>query len=1332
MTAARLATTTAQYGIWVAQRVDDDATGYWTAECIDLEGPLQVPLLQRAIEHVLNQCPALHMRFEWDGQTLWQHPQPPVLQAALCDFTGEADPDDAARQWMLGRLETPCDVSTHPLCLSAVLRTGPERHTWYLQIHHVAMDGFGYSLLQQAVATHYNALRAGTEPPSLPRWALQPVIEAEHRYRDTGAQAADRQFWRGHLSQVPGGARLAAPQEAPSARPRRCALRFAPAEVAAVQAAARAAGADWATWLLAAIGLWLGRQSGQRDLCFGLPAMNRLGTPALGVPCMAMNIVPFTVHLRDDASMRTLAADAARELRTIKPHLYYRYGWIRGDLGLLQSGKFLFNQAVNLMPFDRRVPFAAVASRPRAVSGGPVKDLNLTLTVDQGEWQLLLEAHPDAYDAQQVASLADDLQRQLAALARQPADTPLSGWLKDLPPTSVCDGAVLDAVEGASPEPVLLRLQRVADAQPNHVAIENADERLTQPAPAPLTYAALLSRVRVLAAQLAQRGVTPQATVAVLLPRSSDAVVAALAVLWVGATYAPLDIDGPPERSAAWLAAMRPQLLLANADTAPVEVPVLRLDTPFEREAPPVPCHAPAIDHPAYLLSTSGSTGQPKGVRIGHGALAQFVVSTAPLFGIGPHDRVLQFAPLHFDASLEEIFATLCGGATLVLRDAAMLDSAQAFAAAVERLGITVLDLPTAYWHALTHALDAEAAHRLRDVRLAVIGGEAALPERVARWRALLPGPVLLNTYGPTETTIIVSSAVLSGPGGPTGRGAGAEGASAAQVPIGRPRPGVQLRVVDERLYALPAGRAGELVVCGPALALDYLDDPERTAQAFVTLPDSGTRAYRTGDRARWVDGVLYFEGRLDRELKIAGLRVDPLEIENLLLAEPAVQEAAVLPVGGDGGLLSLAAFVVGTDDVTALCRALQRRLPAAAVPDRWHTLTALPRTSSGKIDRRALAAQCAPSAGAAAGGGGGFGVGAREGLEAIVMQAWHEVLGPQALHAGSDFFALGGKSLQAIQLSSRLAHALQREVPVSLLFRHATVQAQARALAMPAAYRAPAAQEPFAPCLQIQPGAPVLFCLHPSEGLAWSYLRLAPHLPGIGLVGLQMVTTPAADAAAGATTDGATSGLAANAFDALVDQALERVREQQPHGPYHLLGWSLGGALAHALAARLAAAGEAVGLVALMDSYPAPAWRRHPAPRLVDTLRTLLTVNGEFDTAGHDEGALRARLLRAGSPFAELGEAGLADWAWGCWRQTQAFRASEPCRYDGPVVLYQALRNPPDRPRPDSWQGCVGQLDVVGIDVAHEGLSDPQPMARIGADLAARLAARGTVRGAP
>ncbi|WP_434657998.1 amino acid adenylation domain-containing protein [Chromobacterium violaceum] len=1293
----RLPVSYAQHGIWMGQQLAPDNPGYWTAEAIELKGPLDAGILRACAAETLAHCPALNMRFEFDGETLWQRPQSRSSQSQPLpwhDLSGEADPEAAAEAWMRRALAHPCNPAADPLYRSALLQLGPRHFLWYVQTHHIALDGFAYGLLAKVVAARYNAALRGQDAPPLPNWRLEPVLAEDQAYQASEQRGRDQAFWTARQQAFPAAATLAPPQ--PLANGVRKANRLlAQGQIDAWQRAAQACGVNWAAWTAAAVSAWLARHCGQRAITLGLPVMNRMGSAALGVPCMAMNIAPLSLRLDPASSLGELARQAADGLRGIRPHQSYRYEWLRGDLGRLDGRQRLFGPVLNLMPFDRHAPFDGLESRIRPISSGPVEDLSININLLNTEWRLSLEAHPDAYPAERLDALWRDLPQWLDALAEAEPDTPLARLLPELPPLSILAGPALERPA----IPVMERLAALAGSQPDAAALEGEGQSLS--------YRQLLERARALAGRLKAHGLEDGDRVAILLPRSVDAIVAILGTLWAGGCYVPLDPQGPAARLAMVLDDARPRLALTRRRWAELcgELPALCLDEAPADDAPRLERCAAGIDSPAYLLYTSGSTGKPNGVLVGHRALAHFVSSAGQFYRVRTGERILQFAPLHFDASIEEIFLALCHGGTLALRDDAMLESMPAFADAVARLRIDVLDLPTAFWHELAYALTPELAARLSRVRLAIIGGEAALPERARRWRELLPTATLLNSYGPTEASIIATGAALAGPD--------AVWDGNEDIPIGLPRPGVDAAIVDAGLRPVAQGEEGELCLLGDALAIGYLGRDELTARRFVTLDalPGAPRAYRTGDRAVWRGGQLRFLGRLDQELKISGLRIDPAEVENALLACPGVREAAVIGLPLAGGGYALAAFLAADaePDAGALRRQLAERLPAAAIPDRWQWLEQLPRNVNGKIDRKQLAAL-----------GDAPGQGASQAAEATplerqIMEVWSQVLGrmPEGTHA--NFFAMGGKSLQAIQAANRLAQRLQREIAVSALFSYNTVSALAQALNAPAAHRPPAASQggEFAPLLTIQPGAlPALFCLHPAEGLSWCYLGLARHLPDTAIYGLQATGI---------------QGEPPVSFDAMVADYVARVRAIQPQGPYRLLGWSLGGALVQAMAAALADAGEPVELVALMDSYPVSSWHGRPEPTLHDALVTVLSVNGEVDADADglplDNDAIYQRLLRPGSPLAPLGREALEKLGQASLHGMRLFRGSRTPVYRGDMLLFRAGRHPEDAPTPADWQPYLqGRLDCVELDCDHFGMSDPEPMRRIGEELSRRL----------
>ncbi|MDX3235053.1 amino acid adenylation domain-containing protein [Streptomyces sp. ME03-5709C] len=543
------------------------------------------------------------------------------------------------------------------------------------------------------------------------------------------------------------------------------------------------------------------------------------------------------------------------------------------------------------------------------------------------------------------------------------------------------------------------------------------------------SYSGLLTAAASLARALHANGVRPGDLVGLYLPRGRDAVTAMLAVLRAGAGYLPLDPAYPAARLAAMVEEAAPRAVLVPAGprdgftrSLPPGTPVVPVDAAAGCESPPDTAVAP--EDPAYVIFTSGSTGRPKGVVVPRRALTHFCRAAAERYRFSPADRVLQFASLSFDASVEEVFPPLASGATVVVRDDDMISRPDVFLDRCAGLGITVLDLPTAYWHELVGALERGEAVLPASVRTVIIGGEAVHPEAVLRWHARVGARVrLLNTYGPTETSVVATAADLTGwtGGGP--------------VPIGTPLRGVTVRVVAEDGTTAAPGEPGELRIGGAGVATGYLGRADLTGDRFREGPD-GQREYLSGDRVRRLpDGALEYLGRLDRQVKIRGFRVEPGEVESALRAVAGVRDAVVL-VDTGAGTPRLAAHLVtgdGAPGTDAIRRELTARLPHYLVPAVLTVHSAFPLTAQGKVDRAALAAAsvAAPVAVADAGDGS---------PEGVVAALWREVLGAGDIGPGDDFFALGGDSLSAIRMIGRLRHAHGADLTLSALYAAPTL----------------------------------------------------------------------------------------------------------------------------------------------------------------------------------------------------------------------------------------------------------------------------------------------------
>ncbi|WP_416966908.1 amino acid adenylation domain-containing protein [Streptomyces sp. 4F14] len=1048
----------AQNGIWAGQQLDTDSPAYNTAEYLRIAGPIDTAVFDRALHHVVAETEALNVTFVTDDTGRpWQVDTPAGdWHTHIADLTAEPDPHAAALAWMDQDMARPLDLTRDPLFGHALLRTGPREFVWYHRVHHIALDGFGLSLVARRVAEVYTALMAGEPVPGSGFGTLESVRDEEATYRASARHTLDRAYWTGRYADRPPVATPADRSALPARTFHRHVTDLAPDRADHLRTIARELSVTWSEVLLAVTVAHLHRVTRAPEIVLSLPAMGRLGSVSLRVPAMVRNILPLRVPVAPGDSLRDLAPRVSRELRAGLPHQRYRYEQLRRDLKLVGGQRRLSGPGVNIMPFAYGLTFAGHPSTVHNVSAGPVDDLAVNV-YDRGDGtglRVAVDTHPDLYTRDGTAAFLEGLLALLEEALADP-DRPLGETPAHDPgpdpvprpvpgPVSVLDG-------GPLPTPVRPVLNLIADHAARRggaVAVEHAGTVLT--------YAQLLGSARDIAGRLTARGVGRGDLVAVALPRGTDAVTAVLGVLMSGAAYSPLDPKAPADRTARLLADTAPALVLTSAERAGdfADRAVLALDgpdlaragvttssgpagisalhppagitaprSPADVTAPHRPALRSAAPDPsdlAYVLHTSGSTGRPKGVAVGHGALAHFVAAATHRYGLRREDRVLQFAPLHFDASVEEIFLTLCAGATLVIRTDDMTESVPSFLDTCARLEVSVLDLPTAYWHELAYAVSTGAAALPEGVRTVVIGGEAALPERVERWRAAVGSSVaLLNTYGPTEATVVATVADLHDPG-----------LAAGDVPIGLPLPGTRAAVVD-----------GELYLLGPALADGYRPDvPDGARFAPLTALPGAPRAYRTGDLVRvGEDGRLRHLGRADTEFKISGHRVQPAEVESALLTHPGVREAAAVGQILPDGTRRLVAHLVVKGALPSAAEVrehLRARLPAAMIPAAVEFADRLPRTSSGKIDRAALpepAVHRAPTAGSP--------------LEQAITGVWRQLLGADAVAVDDDVFDLGAQSLQAIQAANRLGVELGRDVKVAWLFQHPTAAGLARFL---------------------------------------------------------------------------------------------------------------------------------------------------------------------------------------------------------------------------------------------------------------------------------------------
>jgi aspartate racemase len=641
---------------------------------------------------------------------------------------------------------------------------------------------------------------------------------------------------------------------------------------------------------------------------------------------------------------------------------------------------------------------------------------------------------------------------------------------------------------------------------------------------------------------------------------------------------------------------------------------------------------------------------------------------------LDPDDRVLQFASLNWDASLEEIVPCLLSGATLVLRAPAMTDSYGAFLRHCRSLAITVLTLPTSFWHGLTDEILRDGSGLPECVRLVNIGGEPVSARRVREWKSRVPANVrLVNTYGLTESTAVSTMCDLS-------RVALDEREPTA--PIGHPIANCRAYVLNPMLQPVPDGVEGELCIAGACLARGYLNDPRLNAEKFVPDPfssDPEARLLRTGDlvRRRPQVGLIHL-GRMDEQVKVRGIRIEPAEIEACLCRHPAVRSAAVLvrevPDGGDHQLVAYVVPTTAERDSPigpSLRQHLRERLPEYMVPSVFVPMDRLPLTSTGKTDRRALPAprpahlddmpvEASP----------------RNSLEMQLATVWEATLGIRPVGIHDDFFELGGDSLLAVRLFSAIERTTGIQAPLALLFEAPTVSGLAGRIQRSEGQ----AEAGSLVAIQIGGSRPPLFCVHWLGGNVLVYRDLAIHLgPDQPVFGLQA------------------RGLGGSEppHTRIEDMAQHYVKEilrRQPDGPYFLAGASMGGKVAFEMAQQLRAMGREVALVALFDTRGEMDPPSVPLESRVRLHAAQLRGRGAMDMALYLAKRVRARLRRAAIAVFIRAGLPLPRSLWDLKEITyRAARNYHPRFYPGRVILFRASERDPESDPFLGWDPVAG-----------------------------------------
>jgi len=907
----------------------------------------------------------------------------------------------------------PFDLSRPPLFRARLVRFDDEDHRLYLTIHHLIFDTaslFG-TFFPELIAIH-DAF-AGGRPSPLPAPALQfadyAAWEAERRLPDDSLE-----FWRERLAGLPLPAAPFPDHDRAGEIAGRGAVarvEFPPRVRDAAARLARECGATPFALLFASMAAVLSRLAGEDDVVLGCVSAARPRTEFEGILGYFLNPVVLRISSAGDPSFRELVSRARESVVSALAHADVPYERLAAEVPG-RVGAPLFRFLLSYEPPRAPVPDGWDLTLFEASSGQAKFDVSLEMeSRPEGlVGRFLYDA--DLYDSESIALFAAHWRAFLDSALADP----------DRPVDELAMAGETPRISGPPPvgggHPAPVQFERRAADFPSLEAVRFRGRSTT--------YAELDARAKRIAAGLEKRGIARESIVALSLPRSDDRVAAILGIGRAGAAWMPLGSDWPPARVSAVVSSARPALVIApasSADFGPVPSAALAA---LEEDSEAGDHAAADLSGLAYVLYTSGSTGEPKGVMIEHRPLANLLAWSQRAYPLGPGDRVLLKAPLGFDASVWELYAPLVAGAALVVAPPGSESDPRALAEILREERITHLKLVPSLLRMLVDAPEFGEASALRHV---FCGGEALPPDLVDAFFRV-SGAELHNLYGPTETCVDVAAHRCR------------PGDSGRRVPIGAAIDGATLCVLDRRGRKTPAGAPGELHVGGLPLARGYLGREDLTAERFIRDPfgPPGERLYRTGDRVRFRrDGEVEFLGRLDDQRKVRGVRIEPAEVEIALRRSPDVEDAAVA-VRGEGPAASLAAYVAAPsaasapDSRRALARALRDRLasalPRALVPETITVLASLPLTASGKIDRAALPEpeRFLESAGAP-----------ESAEERLLVEIWRDVLGIPGIGVHDNIFDLGGNSLLVFQIAARAAQS-GYAIPPRLVFEHPTI----------------------------------------------------------------------------------------------------------------------------------------------------------------------------------------------------------------------------------------------------------------------------------------------------
>jgi amino acid adenylation domain-containing protein len=1157
--------TESQIEIWTSCLIggNDANCAYNDSISIALTGAFDQNAMTKALQALSNRHEALRTVFSADGAKIIVYDNPPIS----VDYHDLSPKSDGQKKVFVENYNeqlaiTPLDLVNGPLFKVAILKLSESEHQVTMLMHHIVCDGWSVGIIMQDLSKFYSAFVQNQTPelPPAPQFSQYAIAEIEEsasvEHKETEQYWIDQFKGSNHLLDLPTDNPRPSPRTYKS---KRADFSLDAALVSDLKGLARKAGSSFVTTILASFEVFLHRITLQDEIIIGLPAAGQSATGNFGLVGHCVNLLPLRSFPKGEQSFVEYLKERKSLVLDAYDHQQYTFGSLLKKLNIPRDATRLplvpvvFNIDIGM---DDGIGFHNLKHRyinnPREYE---TFEIFLNITDHKGTLTFEWSYNTQLFDQATITRFMDELEHLLREMVKTP-DTPI-GKIPMMNAAKIQQQLnKWNNTKVAYPKEKSLHqiISETAAKYPDSIALKFNNEQLT--------YIQLNQKANQLAAFLIANNVKPNDKVAISLDRSAELIVALLAIIKAGATYIPLDPVFPINRINYMLEDSAAVVLLTSDRYKGQYVSNAKeiiLDNIWAN-LKSYPVIDPDVNVKGkdliYILYTSGSTGQPKGVQIKHHNLVNFLYSMQKQPGLTAADNLLAVTTISFDIAGLELWLPLITGAQIVLADADAAKDGNALLEIIKREKINVMQATPYTWRIMLEA-------GWKSEKIKVICGGEALPVDLAQ-RILERALSLWNVYGPTETTIWSTIKQIT--------------AQDVVISIGKPIDNTSIYILDKYLNPMATGVAGEIYIGGEGIAQGYLNQPELTAQKFVSDPFSsepGAKMYSTGDLGTFTaEGDVMYLSRVDAQVKIRGYRIETGEIEFNLAKEQAIKQAVVVARADNNGVDKLVAYIILNDNVAQADDNndlihqwrdnLRLSVPDYMVPDNFMVIEAMPMTPNGKVDKKALATRDIKISDTL------HYVAPRTDVEKLVADIWTELLGAEQVGIRDNFFELGGHSLIAVQVMARIEQETGKRLPLAVLFENSTVEKLSLMLEMDGKAITWDSLVPIKPTGTKVP----LYIVHGAGLNVLLFNTLARHLDddqpvfGLQAKGLNGVDKPLTK------------------LEDIAAHYIAAIKVQNPSGPYALAGYSFGGVIAYEMARQLVDSNNEVRMLGMFDTY--------------------------------------------------------------------------------------------------------------------------------------------------